>query len=274
MTLQLRKPLKKLVRALFLGNNSLREDLFRFFRDQGTSISNDQLQMVLNVVQVARYDADKVKIPINKIVDLPIDSSLADTISVLKKSGHSRIPVYEEKEGLKTYLGILYAKDVLSKFTNKTKKFKLKDYIRNIRFVPEVQKLLSLLRDMRIRQTHLVLTVNEYGDVTGLITLEDILEEIVGDIRDEYDKNKKPIMEIGHRQYRVDASLPLSDLNKELTINLPEEKFNTLAGLMLHEMKGNPKKGAEIKYGFVKLKLEKFSKQNVESVLVKIISTK
>ena len=274
MTTQTRNPLKKLIRSLFLRNNSLREDLFSFFRNQGTSISNDQLQMVLNVVQVARYDADKVKIPINKIVDLPIHSSLASTISVLKKSGHSRIPIYEEKEGLKTYLGILYAKDILSKFTNKTKNFKLKDYIRNIRFVPEVQKLLSLLRDMRIRQTHLVLTVNEYGDVTGLITLEDILEEIVGDIRDEYDKKKKPIMEIGHRQYRVDASLPLSDLNKELTINLPEEKFNTLAGLMLHEMKGNPKKGAEIKYGFVKLKLEKFSKQNVETVLVKIISAK
>ena len=274
MTTESKKSLKKVFQSLFLRNHSLRDDLFRFFQSQGTPITNDQLQMVLNVVHVARYDADKIKIPINKIVDLPMHSSLANTIAALKKSGHSRIPVYEEKEGLKNYIGLLYAKDILSKFTKRRKKFKLKDYMRNIRFVSEMQKLLSLLRDMRIQQTHLVLTVNEYGDVTGLITLEDILEEIVGDIRDEHDPNKKLITEIGHRQYRVDASLPLSDLNKELTINLPEEKFNTLAGFILHEMKGNPKKGTEIKYGFVRLRLEKFAKQHVETVLVRIVSAK
>ena len=265
---------KKFFKFVFSKNGSLREALVHFFDHHETPLANDQLQMVLSVVQLAEYDADRIKIPINKIVDLPVDAALDKVIRVLKRSGHSRVPIYEDSEGIKKFVGLLYAKDILKVHLNKRKRFKLKDYIREIRFVPEMQKLLSLLRDMRIQQNHLVLTVNEYGDVTGLITLEDILEEIVGDIRDEHDSNKKMINEIKHRQYRVDASLPLSDLNKELAINLPEEKFNTLAGYMLHELKGKPKKGSEVKYGQIQLRVEKSTRQEVQSVLVKIKTIK
>ncbi len=252
----------------------MRESLVHFFDRHEIQLENDQLQMVLSVVKLAKYDASKIKIPINKIVDLPLDANLEKTVRVLKKSGHSRIPIYDDSKGRKDFVGLVYAKEFLKVHLNKGKRFKLVDYIREVRFAPEMQKLLSLLRDMRIQQNHLVLTVNEYGDVTGLITLEDILEEIVGDIRDEHDSNKKMINEIKHRQYRVDASVPLSDLNKELAINLPEERFNTLAGYVLHELKAKLKNGSEIKYGQIHLKVEKSTDQQVQTVLVAIKSNK
>ena len=253
-----------------MRHGSLRESLVHFFDRHETPLANDQLQMVLSVVKLAEYDADKIKIPINKIVDLPLDANLDKIVRVLRKSGHSRIPVYDDSKGQKEFVGLLYAKELLKVQLNRSKPFKLVDYVREVKVAPEMQKLLSLLRDMRIQQNHLVLTVNEYGDVTGLITLEDILEEIVGDIRDEHDSNKKMINEIKHRQYRVDASVPLSDLNKELAINLPEEKFNTLAGYVLHELQAQPKNGSEIKYGHIRLKVEKSTDQQIQTVLVAI----
>ena len=262
--------IKQKIEFIFCWNSSLREALGRFFNHRQIFVTNDQLQMVLNVVQLTEYDADKVKIPVNKIIALPVNADLDKTIRVLKKSGHSRIPVYEDSTGRKEFIGLLYAKDLLKVHLNKNKRFKLSNYVREIRFAPEMQKLLSLLRNMRIQQNHLVLTVNEYGDVTGLITLEDILEEIVGDIRDEHDSDKKMINKIKHQQYRIDASIPLSDLNRELAINFPEDKFNTLAGYVLHELNAKPKNGSEIKYGRIHLKIEKSVGQQIETVLIKI----
>ncbi len=266
---------KNLISQLFQKNGSLRDELVDFFDEQDTPINNEQLQMILNVVHLIRYDADKIKIPVTKMVTLPVDASLKKTIAVLKKSGHSRIPVYKNEDRHKNFIGLLYAKSLFSELAQKKgTRFKLVNYIRNLQFVPETQKLLSLLRDMRIKQNHLVMTVNEYGETTGLITLEDILEEIVGDIRDEFDSNKKTIQEIAHRQYRVDASVPLNHLNKELAVNFPEERFNTLAGYMLHQLKGNLRKGSEIQYGSVKLTLEKFSGQQIEQVLLDFLPRK
>ena len=263
-------PLKAFFSQIFNKNpDDLREELSEFFEDLDIKVSNDQLQMILGVVGMIDYTVDKIKIPEKKMVSIPINATKKDAFTAVRKSGHSRIPVYEEVNGSKKYPGILYAKDLLESELKKGR-FKLSNLLRKPFVVPETQSLLTLLREMRIKKYHLALTANEHGDISGLITLEDILEEIVGDIKDEFDSSRQPIKEIEHRLYRIDGSLPLSDVNKHLTINLPEEKFNTLAGFVLHELKGNLVENEMITYGQIILTLEKFNGQQIKSVLVKI----
>lgn len=261
---------RDLFTSLFTRNTTLRDELIDFFNDQEIPIGNEQLQMIQNVVRLVGMDADRVKIPLPKMVSLPVNSSLKETAKTVVKSGHSRIPVYEDKEGKRDYIGLLYAKELIKNISEKNGKFKLADHVRKIQVVPETQSLLSLLRTMRQQKHHLVLTVNEYGDISGLVTLEDILEEIVGDIRDEYDKEKSPIEEVGHRQYQIDGGLALADLNNELTLNFPEEKFNTLAGFVLHELKGDISEGSSIEYGDIKITVHKSSGRQILSVLLEI----
>lgn len=250
----------------------LRDKLFNFFKKEKVNVSNEQLQMILDIINLKNFDADSIKIPSNKIVSLRVSSNLKEVENLVTKSGHSRIPVYEEKDGIKEYIGILHVKDMIPALVHKSKRFKLKDHLRKIKVIPESQRLLSLLREMRMNKHHLVLTVNEYGDVSGLVTLEDILEEIVGDIKDEYDSERNPIKEIGHRTYLIDASINLTDLNDRLILNLPEEKFNTLAGYLLHEFKGEPNTDRELRYGNLIIKIEKFKDQTIEKAVITILT--
>ncbi len=262
--------LRTILANIFSKNDTLRDELTDFFEEQDIPLSNDQLQMILAIVRMLGFDANKIKVPANRMISLPLGATLKESIQVIKKSGHSRIPVYQEKDKQKDFVGILYAKDLLPSLIKKEGRFKLADYLHKHYVVPETQGLLSLLRDMRLKKQHLALTVNEHGDVSGLITLEDILEEIVGEIRDEFDSEKLQIKEIGLRTYRIDASLPLSDVNKQLAINLPEEKFNTLAGFVLHELKGSLRKRARVNYGKLEITLESYSNQQIKTVIVKI----
>jgi len=258
--------IKSLLTQIFSRNDTVREQLIEFFEDIELPVRNDQIQMILGVIRLLNFTAEKIKIPLGNMVNLPIDASLKDTVQVIKKSGHSRVPVYKETGGHKKYVGLLYAKDIIGCTDSKKQKFHLEEYTRKLQFIPESQSLLSLLREMRMHSQHLMLTVDEYGEVNGLITLEDILEEIVGDIRDEYDKNTLPIKEIGHRLYEIDASVNLTDINKKLALNLPEEHFSTLAGFMLHELKGSLSKESRVEYGNIILTISSFTGHTIQKV--------
>jgi CBS domain containing-hemolysin-like protein len=255
--------IKNLLSQIFTKNDTIRQELIQFFDDLELPVRNDQIQMILGVIHLLGFTAEKIKIPLAKIIAISSENDFKSTVKIITQTGHSRIPVYEEKSGQKKFIGLLYAKDILKSTVKKLKKFTLKDYTRSIQVVPETQSLLSLLRDMRMKRQHMMLTANEYGEITGLITLEDILEEIVGEIKDEHDSKKETIEEIGHRLYLIDASMNLSDLNKQLAINLPEENFNTLAGFMLHELKGKVTENARIEYGETILSVKEFKDQAI-----------
>jgi Mg2+/Co2+ transporter CorC len=265
--------LSMLLSNLFAKEETLREKLFDFFAQNGIEITNDQGQMMLGVVRMLGLDASKVKIPLNKMTMISADSNMSGAKTIIVKSGHSRIPVYEEIDNKKKFFGILYAKDVLKGNNTKKEKFDLAKLCRKAALVPDSQSLLSLLREMRDRKTHIALTVNEFGDVTGLVTLEDILEIIVGDIHDEYDNEKDPVKEIDLHTYKVDASIRLEDVNRRLSLNLPEERFNTLGGFLMHELKGELFENANILHGNVQIILGRFKGQQIDNVIVKILKT-
>lgn len=250
--------------------DDLRQELIEFFGDQSLQVENEQIQMILSILRIRDLTAEQIRIPATRMISIPVNTSLKDCIAIIKKSGHTRIPVYEEKDGRKNFTGILYAKDLLTRSLDHKGRFKLSENLHELIVIPETQGLLSLLRHLRMKQIHLVMTVNEYGDITGLVTLEDILEEIVGDIRDEYDSRRSPIREVGHRIYRVDGSISLKDLNQELTLNLPEEKFNTLSGFILHELKGVIAEKSAVDYGSCVITVTKIAGSEVRQAEIKI----
>jgi len=261
---------RNLLGQIFTRNDTVREELIDFFSELDIPVRNDQIQMILGVIRMLKFTAEQIKVPISNVVTLQENADVKQTINKIIKSGHSRIPVYLEKEGQKIFTGLLYAKEALRIIKSKKKTFKLTEYLRDIQVIPETQSLLSLLREMRLNSQHMMLTANEHGEITGLITLEDILEEIVGEIKDEHDTETFPIQEVGNHLYEVNGSINLTDINKDLAVNLPDEKFNTLAGFLLHEKKGKIKKDSIVKYGDVTLKIIEHDGKKIKKVQIYI----
>jgi CBS domain containing-hemolysin-like protein len=263
-----RRKITTTIRRVFGKKKSLREKLIQFFKKNKISARNEQMQMVLEILELHEKRAADIKTAEVNLTSIPVTASLKDIETTFKKTGHSRLPVYEDKDGLRHYLGMLFVKDLVSIKPAARKKFDLTAHLRKPLVVPESQSILSLLREMRLNRHHLALTVNEHGDVTGMITLEDILEEIVGEIQDEYDSESKQVMQLEPKVYRVDARMSLSDLNDELTLNLPEEKFHSVAGFVLHSLAGELKEKASFAYGNAKFTLLKFKHRQVKSVVI------
>jgi len=263
-----RRKITAALRHIFGRRKSLREKLIQFFRANKLPARNEQLQMILEIIELHEKRAADVKTAEVNLVSIPLNASLKDIETVFRKTGHSRLPVFEDRDGLRHYPGVLFVKDLVSLTPSQRKKFDLKSHLRKPLVVPESQTILSLLREMRLNRHHLALTVNEHGDVTGMITLEDILEEIVGEIQDEYDSVSKQVMQIEPKIYRVDARMSLADLNDELALNLPEEKFHSVAGFVLHSLAGELKEKASFVYGNARFTLLKFKHRQVKSILV------
>ncbi len=261
----------RLLKGLFRKKEKLKDQLFHLLENSDIAVSNEQKQMISGVANLAELTAGVVKIPVQRMRDIDLNSTLKEIAAVFQKSGHSRLPVYQEKNGQKKYIGFFFAKDLLPLLIKREGRFKPEENLRPLYVVPETQSLLSLLRDMRLKKQHLVLTVNEHGDVTGLVTLEDILEEIVGEIRDEFDKEKNPIAEVGHRKYRVDPIISLQELNANLPLNLPEEEFNSLSGFLLHQLKGEVESETFVTIGNTVFTVDKASGNHIKSVTIEFL---
>ncbi|PIE04963.1 MAG: magnesium/cobalt efflux protein [Spirochaetales bacterium] len=185
--------------------------------------------MVRGIVELSVTPVKEVLIPRIDTVFLAENSAREDIFNLLIESGHSRFPVY--KETIDNVVGILYAKDLLP-FLARGENIQIADIVRPAYFVPETMKLDSLLREMKQRRVHIAVAVDEYGGVSGIICMEDILEEIVGDIQDEFDNEGEEIVEVGNNQWLCDARVNLEELNEELGTDIPDTDFETLGGFV------------------------------------------
>jgi len=261
------KTFKYYLQQLFSKPKTFEKDLTSFFQNRLIDINKDQLKMIMSILNLYNKNTNSIKIPENKMITISENSSLKECTNLFIKSGHSRIPIYQEKDGKKNYTGILHAKSLLS-INNKEQKMKISKFSRKIFIAPESQSLLSLLKDMKQKQKHMALTVNEFGEINGLITLEDILEEIVGEIKDEFDKEKQPIQKLSKNKYLIEGSTSLIEINEYTKINLPSDKFKTIAGYLLHELKGEVNQNSFIKINDITLKVKKLDDKYIESILL------
>ena len=211
---------------------------------------------------------------LKRTLEIEESETLDKLMEVIKEEEYSRIPVY--KDTIDNIVGICYAKDVLVFFNDRgsevSEKVKVKELMREPLFVPETMKISELLKIFKEQKIHMAIVVDEYGGTAGLVTMEDILEEIFGEIMDEYDQNENlGIKKLDNGSYIVDATVPLNDLERELGLEFPETDYETLAGYILEHLQRIPKVGEEIMIDKFSFKIIAASKNRIEKVLIKVV---
>jgi CBS domain containing-hemolysin-like protein len=212
---------------------------------QDGSIEADEKQMIYSVLKFGDTLVRELMVPRTDIIALQMGASLNEALDLIIRAGHSRIPVYEDE--LDNVKGFLYAKDLLICLRENRAYYHLPDLLREPFFIPESKRADELLEELRLRKTHVAMVNDEYGSVSGLITLEDLLEQIVGDIRDEYDLHEEAEYErVEEGVYLVQAWMDLDDLNELLDISLPTADNDTIGGLVFSELGKLPEVGDKV----------------------------
>ena len=212
------------------------------------SLGHDQSEMIRNVLDFGDSTAGELMIPRPQVTAFDISTPIETLYRLIVESEHSRYPIY--KDTIDNVVGILHAKDLLRHASlGKPSDVRIESLLRQpVVFVPESQLATSVLKDMRARRHHMAVVIDEFGGFSGIITLEDLLEEIVGDIRDEHDVEEAPIVDVGDGKMLVDASVSIGDLSRYLGADLPEDgDYHTLAGLIVAELGRVPEPGATLR---------------------------
>jgi magnesium and cobalt transporter len=235
---------------LFSGEPRNRQELIEELRSAQANglMSNDTLTMVEGAIKVTELSVDDVMVPRAQIVMISADAPLREILDIVVESGHSRFPVHgEDKDEI---LGILLAKDLL-RFVGNDETFGIATILRPAVLIPEAMRLNVLLAEFRHTRNHMALVVDEYGGVAGLITIEDVLEQIVGEIDDEHDDEEEP--QLMHEQagggWLVSALTPIADFNQQAGASFSDEEFDTVGGMTTSEFGHLPEVGEEIAIG-------------------------
>jgi len=234
-------------------------------------LEEDEREMIHGVVELGETTAKEIMVPRVDMVGISSGAPLAEVIETINKSGHSRIPLYNKSYD--EILGIVYAKDLLS-CTIKSDEVDLVKIARKVYFIPENLKLDDLLRQMRSKKLHIAVVVDEYGGTSGIVTMEDIIEEIVGEIEDEYDTEPPPIIKESEGVYLVDGTLTIADLNEELGLNLSEEEFETVGGLIYDMVGSLPIEGQVVEYRNIQFAVDQIDGQRIVKVKMTIRAIK
>ncbi len=229
-------------------------DVLRRAQSRGL-LGADALEMIEGVLQVSELRVRDVMIPRAQMVVVPADAQLREMLPVIVDSAHSRFPVVGESRD--EVEGILLAKDLLRYFADGNEEdFDIDDVLRPATLIPESKRLNVLLREFRKSRNHMAIVVDEYGGVAGLITIEDVLEQIVGEITDEHDiEQGLYVVERAPGQYTVKALTPIEDFNEALGTHFSDEEFDTIGGLVLHRFGHLPKRGEVVELGGLRFRV-------------------
>ena len=186
------------------------------------------------------------------------------------ETAHSRFPVIEDNKN--DVIGVLLAKDLLRYYAGED--FEVRDMLRPAVFIPESKRLNILLKEFRSNRNHIAIVVDEYGGVAGMVTIEDVLEQIVGDIEDEYDydEDEDNIIQNADGQYRVKALTEIEDFNEIIGTSLSDEEFSTIGGLVVHQFGHLPKRNDEITFNGLHIKVLRADSRRLHSIIVKVLS--
>jgi magnesium and cobalt transporter len=228
-------------------------------------LSNDTLSMVEGAIEVSDLTVVDVMVPRGQMVCLRVDARLEEILAQVIESGHSRFPVYSEESD--HIVGILLAKDLLKCFVDRDAPCGIRTLLRSPVLIPESKQLDILLKEFRLSRNHMAIVVDEYGGVSGLITIEDVLEEIVGEIDDEHDEDdparKKLIQTQADGGFLVNALTPIADFNERLGSDFSDEDFDTVGGMVTSEFGHLPESGEEIVLGGFTFRVNKADARRV-----------
>ncbi len=251
-------------------NDSLSEDEIRAIIEAGEEsgvVAAEQRRMLHGVFDLSETRVRDVMLPRTEIVGIEAGSSFAVVLDILRSARHSRFPVYSES--LDSIVGVIHSKDILG-CIGKEDVFSLKALCRKPHFVPESNRIALLLQSFRKRKEHLAIVVDEYGGVEGLVTLEDVVEEIVGEIHDEHDIEEADFRPLGPKRFLVDGAVSLRVLNRRFELELPEEQVTTLAGLLMQKMGKIPVEGDFCEIDAIRFGIRQMDGRRIEVVEMRL----
>ena len=228
-------------------------------------IESDEKEMIYNVFDLGDAIAKDVMVPRVNVTFADIDSSYDELIDLFREDKFTRLPVYQETKD--NVVGTINMKDLLL-YDSKKSEFQIKDILREAYFTYEYKSISELLVEMRQASFNIAIVLDEYGETSGLITLEDILEEIVGEIHDEYDENEEDfVQEVGEREYLIEGSTNLDDLNDRLDLDLTSEDYDSIGGFIIEHLDRLPEAGDSVSTeDGIRMVVEKLDKNRIETV--------
>lgn len=264
--------------------NSFSSTFSRFFRGRSRALTEKELQDAINsseeegILNESEGDmlqsifdfgdtiVREVMVPRTDMVCCPADATLSGFLELIIRSGHSRVPLFEGSTD--KIVGVVYAKDLLRSWGANDETLTLTEVMRTPYFIPETKRIDDLLKDFRTRRVHMAIAVDEYGGTSGLITIEDLLEEIVGDIQDEYDLEVPWLQPQDDGTLLVDARANVEELEEYYDIEIPREKFDTVGGYLFHLLGNVPQKGEKVSDNGLILMVEDSDERKIEKVRV------
>ena len=263
---------KSIIAAIF-NKKDERNRLLELLRESQHKglIDMDALIMIEGVFQVAEMRVRDIMVPRSHMVVIQKDQSIEKMLSIVSASGHSRFPVIDES--LDEIVGILLAKD-LAHYTDEASRqsFELKDILRPAVFVPESKRLNVLLKDFRTSRNHMAVVIDEYSGVAGIVTIEDVLEQIVGEIDDEHDAaDAINIQRHGFNRYTLKGITPITEFNAFFGTRFSNEQFDTVAGLILNELGHMPERGEEVLIDDYQFKIISSSSRRINNLQVTLL---
>ena len=235
------------------------------YADDLEGLPSDERDMIRGIVKLSEMTAKDVLVPRIDTVCVSVDTELDELIEILTERGHSRVPVYDGT--IDNVVGVLYVKDLLRHLAD-AQEVGIAALARKPYLIPESKKLNSLLREFQRRRVHIAVVVDEYGGVAGIVALEDIIEEIVGDIQDEYDNEREDIIEIGDGVYLCEARVDLEELEEQIGIELPLDDFDTLGGFVFDLLGKIPVKFEKASFAGVDFVVQDIDGNKIKSVKI------
>jgi putative hemolysin len=219
--------------------------------EEGGAIELKEKEMITGILEMGGTLVREVMVPRTDISAIDIHTPLLRALNIILEQGYSRIPVYEET--IDNVVGLLYAKDLLPALRDGEREKPIRELLRPAYFVPETKFVDDLLWELQSQRVHMAIVVDEYGGTAGLATIEDMVEEIVGEIQDEYDTEEPLVQEMGPDEYLCDARLGVDDANKLTGLEIPEGDFDTLGGFIYDRLGAIPKVGDQVIVGDVSI---------------------
>lgn len=231
------------------------------FNELGTT----EKDMIKGIVELSNTAVKEIMVPRIDVVFLSPEMPFQELMAKIIESGHSRFPVF--KETIDNVIGVLYVKDLLEYFI-KNERITIETILRKPYFIPESKRCDSLLREFKRKRVHIAVVVDEYGGVSGVVCLEDVLEEIVGEIQDEFDNEVEDILEIGKHTFLCDARVDIEDLNERLDFDLPDEHFDTLGGFVFDLFGKIPVKFEKVTYKGIDFIIQDMDGHKIKTVKI------
>lgn len=251
-------------------------NILNFFRKKTTqngsehdisTLNIEEQDMIRGIVELSKTSVKEVMIPRIDVVFVEDSMERSELYEKVSECGHSRVPVF--KDTIDNVTGVLYVKDLFRAIV-KNEEINVTEIARKPYFVPDSKRIDSLLREFKRRRVHIAVAVDEYGGVSGIVCMEDIIEEIVGDIQDEFDNEEEDILEIGDRVFLCDARVNIEELNEKLSLHIPDEDYDTLGGFVFDLFGKIPARYEKVDYGRTAFVVHSMNGRKIRTIKVEI----